>query len=244
MRPVLLALVAASGALAESREPHDLGFLSFPPASTETWFVMFYAPWCGHCRQVEPMWAELATLTTEPDHFVGKVDATNHPITSMRYEVRGYPTLLLFTKGSIYPYNGPRSAASFLDFMNGGYAKTSPQASQSLARMFMAAVTDDFARIHEQISRTLEGCEGEAQRRGETSWLQVAGNCFNRLLNGQPLIVAVVLLCAGVAILLVIVLVSLLFFCLSSPRKPAQAPPLAADGGAAATAPEARPKQE
>ena len=42
------------------------------------WLVMFYAPWCGHCRVMEPTWLEVgATFHKEnSDVKVGRIDAT------------------------------------------------------------------------------------------------------------------------------------------------------------------------
>lgn len=49
---------------------------SFADAVSEgVWLLEFYAPWCGHCKRLEPIYEEVATLL-QGDVHVGKVDAT------------------------------------------------------------------------------------------------------------------------------------------------------------------------
>jgi len=64
--------------------------------------VEFYAPWCGHCKNLAPIYAEVALemADTQPDIVIAKMDATANDIPRSDFEVRGFPTLKLFKKGA------------------------------------------------------------------------------------------------------------------------------------------------
>ena len=64
-------------------------------------FIKFYAPWCGHCKKLAPVWIKLATA------FKGKVTIaemdcttdTNKPFCGGKMGVKGYPTLKFYSHG-------------------------------------------------------------------------------------------------------------------------------------------------
>jgi protein disulfide-isomerase-like protein len=63
-------------------------------------FVKFYAPWCSHCREMEPAWQELARRLSDYKNVrIGKVDCTNNVELCMNQHVQAYPTLVLFKNG-------------------------------------------------------------------------------------------------------------------------------------------------
>ena len=83
--------------------------------TTGAWFVKFYAPWCGHCKGLAPIWEEIAS-ELKSEMTVAKVDCTSERSTCKRFGVRGYPTLILFKRGLQYRYQDSRTKENLLNF--------------------------------------------------------------------------------------------------------------------------------
>lgn len=79
--------------------------------SKHLWFVEFYAPWCGHCKNLEPHWNKAAT-DLKGKVKIAKVNADEHKELGGRFGVGGFPTIKIFAPNSSTPedYNGPRDA--------------------------------------------------------------------------------------------------------------------------------------
>ena len=76
-------------------------------------FIEFYAPWCGHCKNLAPKWKELAEALADVDSItIAAMDATANDFPKS-YQVSGFPTLYLKkASGELVSYNGGREVAA------------------------------------------------------------------------------------------------------------------------------------
>uniref|UniRef100_A0A3B5MJG0 protein disulfide-isomerase n=1 Tax=Xiphophorus couchianus TaxID=32473 RepID=A0A3B5MJG0_9TELE len=84
------------------------------------WLVDFYAPWCGYCKKLEPVWYDVgAELKSSGSPVrVGKMDATAYSGMASEFGVRGYPTIKLLKGDLAYSYKGPRTKDDIVEFAN------------------------------------------------------------------------------------------------------------------------------
>ena len=82
--------------------------------------VMFYAPWCGHCKSMKPKFTAAAGKLKEMN-IEGKlaaVDCTKETKIGSRFEVKGYPTVKYFKDGKEeFDAGHAREEKAIIDFM-------------------------------------------------------------------------------------------------------------------------------
>lgn len=61
--------------------------------------VDFWAPWCGPCKQIDPILEELSE--ERDDLAIGKINTDENPKTPQKFGIMSIPTLLLFTDGEV-----------------------------------------------------------------------------------------------------------------------------------------------
>ncbi|XP_057311024.1 protein disulfide-isomerase 2-like [Hydractinia symbiolongicarpus] len=83
-------------------------------------FVEFYAPWCGHCKQLAPIWDKLGEKYKDSeDVVIAKMDSTTNEVEDVK--VQSFPTLKYFPKdGPVVDYNGGRTFDDFVKFIESG----------------------------------------------------------------------------------------------------------------------------
>jgi len=82
--------------------------------------VDFWAPWCGPCRTMAPIF-DKAAKELEPRARFAKVNVDEEPTIAARFGIRGIPTLIAFEKGKVAKQHAGLVDLNFLK----GLARTS-----------------------------------------------------------------------------------------------------------------------
>ena len=96
----------------------DANFNDFIQTRDRT-LVEFYAPWCGHCKALAPKYEEAARILSGENSptALAKMDATENPEASSKFEIQGYPTLILFENGIPTNYKGGREVDDIVEWV-------------------------------------------------------------------------------------------------------------------------------
>ena len=85
--------------------------------------VLFYAPWCGHCKKFHPEYEKAAKTLRKENLYLSKVDATVEKKLAEKFDIQGFPTVKLFIKGEEIEYTGGRKEQEVINWMR---KKTGP----------------------------------------------------------------------------------------------------------------------
>ncbi|RVW39154.1 putative protein disulfide-isomerase A6 [Vitis vinifera] len=145
--------------------------------------VEFYAPWCGHCKSLAPIYEKVATaFKSEGDVVIANLDADKYKDLAEKYGVSGYPTLKFFPKGNKAGedyYDGGRDLEDFVTFINekcgtsrDGKGQLTSKAGtvaslDSLVKEFISASDDEKKAVFARIEEEVEKLEGSAARYGK-----------------------------------------------------------------------------
>lgn len=85
----------------------------------KTVLVTFIAPWCGHCKQLTPIYEQLGEKYKDnPDVVIAKMDATANELEDIK--IQSFPTIKLFPKDSdeVIDYQGERTIEALSKFVD------------------------------------------------------------------------------------------------------------------------------
>ncbi|KAM9305040.1 dnaJ homolog subfamily C member 10 [Gastrophryne carolinensis] len=93
-----------------------LGPQNFPEKDQQPWLVDFFTPWCPPCRALLPELRKASKRMFSHLRF-GTLDCTIHEGICNMYNIRAYPTTVIFNQSAMHEFEGHHSAEEILEFI-------------------------------------------------------------------------------------------------------------------------------
>lgn len=161
---------------------------------TKDVLVEFYAPWCGHCKSLAPIYEKVASAyKLEGDVVIANLDADKHKDLAERYGISGFPTLKFFPKGNKAgeDYDGGRDVDDFVSFINekcgtsrDGKGQLTSQAGivaslDALVKEFVSASNEEKKAVVSRMEEEVEKLKDSSARYGKI-YLKAAKSCLEK----------------------------------------------------------------
>jgi len=96
-------------------------------ASKTDVLLELYAPWCGHCKKLAPIYEKVGeAFSADASVTIAKMDATANDVPDARFVVKGFPSIFFYKAGAdkVFPYPGDRSESDLIKFVKTHVRKT------------------------------------------------------------------------------------------------------------------------
>ncbi|KAK6348936.1 hypothetical protein TWF730_009697 [Orbilia blumenaviensis] len=173
--------IKLKGAAAPKKEPvspvktlTDSNFEGIANDPAKGVFVKFYAPWCGYCKMLAPIYEQLATtFARESSVVIAEVncDETSSKVTCAKYNVESYPTLKYFPSGGSskpIPHSGGRELENLVEYINektglnrlplGGLNQKAGRI-ETLDEIIRAKLPQGLVGVHDDLVEKVKGLE-------------------------------------------------------------------------------------
>ncbi|XP_012219371.1 protein disulfide-isomerase A6 homolog [Linepithema humile] len=157
--------------------------------SEDMWLIEFYAPWCGHCKNLAPEWATAAT-ELKGKVKLGALDATVNTLKASKYEIKGYPTIKYFAPGkkdadSVQEYDGGRTSSDIVNWALEKLAENipAPEVIQIISEQSLKTACEDKPICIVSVLPHILDCQSDC-RNGYLKTLNSLGEKFKKKMWG------------------------------------------------------------
>jgi len=116
MRVLVFCLMCMVGLIEGTGKVLELSDRFLPLRKEGMWLIKFYAPWCGHCKKLEPVWKHVSQSLSDSPVRVGRVDCTRFTAVSAEFGIKGFPTIMFLKGEDVYTYEGDRTREDIVAF--------------------------------------------------------------------------------------------------------------------------------